>query len=328
MVLDYESYVQQLSGTKNWKELEKHRMKAILGRYLVAPLIGIGLVLLGLVLLFSEPFSGLSAIVISVPMTIILFRLAHKNYSKEYKRLIMPTLVTDIIKSYSEADASGKTSVKCRYKQSSHVNESFLYNIPLFEKYNKDRIHTEGEDLFVGHLGSTAFQFSDLIFKHNRDIPLADQDIDLTVFKGLVFVADFHKAFEGTTTLTTRKGKVYRRLRSIGSRMKSDSLEFDRMFKISTTDEITARYLLPANMMERVANLRKLFPRLGMALCLHDGMLVISIHNVDFFESAGLKKLDGGGMKRTYEEIKAIMDIIELLNLNLRIWNKKAKRPH
>jgi hypothetical protein len=108
--------------------------------------------------------------------------------------------------------------------------------------------------------------------------------------------------------------------------MNSDSHEFDRIFRITTTDEITARYLLPANMQERMINLRKLFPRKGMAICLHEGMLVISIHNVDFFESDGLKKLDAGGMKRTYDEIKAIMDIIELLNLNLRIWNKRAKR--
>ncbi|CAH0122622.1 MULTISPECIES: DUF3137 domain-containing protein [unclassified Paenibacillus] len=320
MIPDYENFIQQLSGTKEWAELEKHRKKALLGRYLIAPLLCGGL------FLFGVYFFNIGAVVVSVPFFIFMYRLAHKNYSKEYKKLIMPRLVTDMIKSFSNADAPGKTSVQCRYNQSKHVSEHLLFNIPLFGKYKADRIFLEGEDFFSGYLGSTDFQFSDLTFKHNRDIPFANQDINLTVYNGLVFIADFHKAFEGTTTLTTRTGKIYRRLTRIGSQMNSDSHEFDRIFRITTTDEITARYLLPANMQERMINLRKLFPRKGMAICLHEGMLVISIHNVDFFESDGLKKLDAGGMKRTYDEIKAIMDIIELLNLNLRIWNKRAKR--
>jgi hypothetical protein len=331
MINEYESFVQRLSGTKQWNELESHRKKAALGRYLIAPAIGVGLFLLGIcLLLFSSDsetlFSGLGAIVVSIPMSIYLYRLAHKNYSAEYKKLIMPHLVSDIIKSYSDADYSGNTSVKCKFYQSKHVDDDLLLSIPLFEQYDKPRIYSEGEDLFRGHVGSTDYEFSDLTFKHNRDIPLANQDINLTAFKGLVFIADFHKAFEGTTTLTTRKGKMYRRLEVIGSRMNTVSLEFDKMFNISTTDEITARYLLPANMLERIANMRKVFQRAGMAICLHEGMLVISIHNVDFFESHSLRMLDGGGMQRTYDQIKAIMDIIELLNLNLRIWNKRDKK--
>lgn len=347
MAHEYESFVQRLSGTQNWIELERHRRKAMLGRYLVMPSIGIGLALLGVCLFLFSIFSfdedtiftgltityedtffgGLGAIIVSVPLSIFLYKLTHKNYSKEYKKLLMPQLISDVIKSYSDVgDASDKTHVKCKYKQSEHIDWKLLLDIPLFQKYKSNRIFPEGEDLFSGYVGSTDFQFSDFTFKKNVIIPLADQDFDLTVFTGLVFIADFHKAFEGTTTLSTRKGKMYLRLTRIGSRMNTVSLEFDHMFKISTTDEITARYLLPINMLERIANLRKLFPGKGMTICLHEGMLVISIHNVDSFESDGLKKLDAGGMKRTYDEIKAVMDIFDLLNLNLRIWNKKAKK--
>ena len=182
--------------------------------------------------------------------------------------------------------------------------------------------------MFTGKLGETSFQFSDFVIKQNRDIPLADQNIDLTVFKGLVFMADFHKAFEGTTTLITRKGKKYKRQTLIGSRMRTVSHEFDQMFNVFTTDEITARYLLPANMLERIINLRKLIPGEGMAICLHEGKLVISLHNIDFFESDGLKALDNHGLMRTYQEIKAILEIIDLLNLNLRLWNKRSRKAN
>ena len=107
--------------------------------------------------------------------------------------------------------------------------------------------------------------------------------------------------------------------------MHTISLEFDKQFKVTTTDEVTARYLLPVNMLERILVLRKLFPRKGMALCLHDGLLIISIHDADFFEIPGIQKIGGKGVLRTYREIKAILDIIELLNLNLRIWSKPGK---
>jgi hypothetical protein len=182
-----------------------------------------------------------------------------------------------------------------------------------------------GEDLFSGTLGETDFQFSDFVFKQNRDLLIVNQSIDVTVFRGLVFIADFHKSFEGTTTLTTRKGKIYKQQTIIGSSMGTVSHEFDRMFKVSTTDEITAQYLLPANIMERIISLRKLFAGNGMAICLHEGILVISIHEADFFESKGLKKLESQGLLHTYKEIKTIVEIIELLNLNLRIWSKQDK---
>lgn len=334
MILDYESFVQHLSGSKNWKVLERHRKKAVLVRYLLAPLIGVSLFVLGIgILLFDSESdmveSGFGAIFLSIPIAIFVYKLAHKHYSKEYKKLLVPQLVSDIIKSYSETDATGNTSVQCEFSHSEHIDEEQLLSIPLFKKYKGSRIFLEGEDLFSGHIGNTEFQFSDLTFKRTRHIPIGDNDTDVnfTIFKGLVFIADYHKSFTGTTTLTTRKGKMYRRLTVPGSRMNTVSHAFDRMFKMTTTDEVTAKYLLPANMLERITHLRKLFPKLGMTLCLHEGMLVITIHNVDFFESDGLKRLDGAGMKRTYDEIKAIMDIIELLNLNLRIWNKQAKAP-
>ena len=129
MAQSYESFVQRLSGTKNWSELEKHRRKAVLGRYLVTPLIGVGLFLLGvcLILFGSDSdtiFSGFGAIVVSIPLAVVCYRLTHKNYSKEYKQLLMPQLVSDVIQSYADADASGATSVKCKYVQSKHVDGS------------------------------------------------------------------------------------------------------------------------------------------------------------------------------------------------------------
>lgn len=323
MNIDYDSYMETIKSTKRWDELGSYRKKAERQR-IYAWFIGFGILIIGgIALLMGEFFSALSAPVVAVCIVIFLYKKTHKDYSKKCKGVVVPKLLTDVINSYSVS--GGKTVASYNAKQ--HINFNTLLGIPLFKNYKHKRIHYEGEDLFVGKLGETSFQFSDFVIQRNRDIPLADQDINLKVFKGLVLIADFHKAFEGTTTLITRKGNVYKHQSFIGSRMNTISYEFDRMFKVFTTDEITARYLLPVNMLERIVKLRGMIPGEGMALCLHEGQLVISLHNVDLFETDGLKQLNKKTLHRISQEIKAILDIIDLLNLNLRLWNKQAKKP-
>ncbi|MEK5037092.1 DUF3137 domain-containing protein [Sporosarcina sp. FSL K6-3457] len=325
MIPKFDSLVQVLSGTKPWQQLNEQRLKSIRGR-IFGWFLGFALLLLGLsLLLFGEITSGFGALVMSVVMVIISYRITHKQYSEQYKKLVVPPLVSNIITHSIPLDTLDKKRNRCKFNHQGHIDLDLLLSIPLFQKYDEGIISYHGEDLFSGTIDKTDFQFSDFVIQKNYDLILVDQDIDITTFRGLVFIADFHKSFDGTTTLKTRKGKIYKHQTMTGSSMKTASHEFDKMFKISTTDEITGRYLLPANMLERIINLRKLFPGQGMAICLHDGMLIISIHGVDFFEAKGLKKLEKQNLLRTYEEIKAIVEIIHLLNLNLRIWNKQKK---
>jgi hypothetical protein len=267
MIPTYDNLVQELSGTKEWHELNKYRKKSIRER-IIAWLIGFTLLLMGFALIIfgtdSDTISsGLGSLVMSVVMVVFLYRLTRKKYSLQFKRLLIPRLVTDIFENSSSTDDSGEQVARCKFNPEKHINMNLLVSIPLFRKYDADKIIYDGEDLFSGSLGKTDFQFSDFVIKRNRDLILVNQNVDVTVFRGLVFIADFNKSFEGTTTLTTRRGKIYKRQTVIGSRMRTVSHEFDQMFKVSTTDEITARYLLPANILERIIKLRKGFPRKG-----------------------------------------------------------------
>lgn len=325
MVPEYEGFVRQLEGTDGWRELNRQR-KIAHWRRVFGWFFGLALLVLGFFLLvfIGEVMSGLGSVVMSVVMVIVFYRISHKHYSAYYKQLVVPPLVQDVLVK-SEVDSGGSAGEnECTFDHEDCIDFDQLLEIPLFQKYDHEKISYTGEDLFRGWLGDTEFQFSDFVIKRNRDLVLVDQTIDVTVFRGLVFIADFHKAFEGTVTLTTKRGKVYRHQTMVGSRMNTVSFEFDKMFKVTTTDEMTARYLLPVNMLERIVALRKLFPRKGMAICLHDGLLAISIHDVDFFEIKGLSKLKSKGVQHTYSEIKAIIDIVDVLNLNLRIWGKQG----
>lgn len=325
MIQNFDSFVQQLEHSEEWLELNRQRIKAH-WRRVFGWFLGLALLILGfLILIFGEVISGLGSLVMSVVMVIVFYRTSHKIYSSHYKQLVVPKLVKDLLQSFTDSNDSDAERSTCTFDHDDHIDMDQLVQIPLFQKYNHENISYTGEDLFSGTLGDTDFQFSDFVIKRNRDLIFVDQSVDVTVFRGLVFIADFHKAFEGTTTLTTRKGKIYKHQTMTGSRMNTISHEFDKMFKVTTTDEVTARYLLPVNMLERIVALRKLFPGKGLAICLHEGLLAISIHDVDFFEIQGLRKMQSKGVQRTYNEIKAIVDIIDLLNLNLRIWSKQGK---
>lgn len=331
----FDDFIYQLQNSDEWLELNKQR-KLTYWRYALSWCIGIGLLLLGFGLLIfgsdSETIeSGLGSLVMSVVIIIILVRMSHKLYSGQYKQIVVPKLLADVLEQFDNKTdpVSGKRN-KFKYYRGKHIGFSHVTEFPLFEKYNHDKISYQGEDLFKGTLGATEFQFSDFVMKRSRDTIIginrtdhSSQTIDFTVFRGLVFIADFHKSFNGTTTITTRTGKQYKYQKAVGARINTISHEFDQMFKVHTTDDTTAQYLLPVNMLERIDAMRKLFPNKGLAICLHNGKVAISIHNFDFFEISKARKPGNKDIQRTYTEISAILEIIELLNLNLRIWSKE-----
>lgn len=327
MMPDYESFVRNLEQTREWGQLEERRMAGYKGR-VRGWLLSFVVMFFGIVLPSIGHFlGGLFLVVMSIVMIPLFYHQTHKKYSAFYKKVVVSKLVQDLfVRSRLELPEGVSMMSKCSFHRDKHVSFPGFMQFPLFEKYNRKPSEYDGEDLFVGRLGDTSFQFSDLLIYNIRKLPFdRDNPIYFPVFRGHAFFADFHKHFNGTTILTTRGGKIRRKMGVSGTRIETVSIEFNRMFNITTTDEVTARYLLPANMLERIIALRKLFSKKEIAICLHNGMLGIVIPKADFFEIKGLKRLENAWVLRTYEEIKALVDIVDLLNLNLRIWN--ASRP-
>lgn len=327
----FDSYVEELKSSKEWLDLDSLRKKT-LKLYVFSWFLGVVLFILAFVILiFSfDLISFLGCLVVSVAIPLMLVRKHLKEFSAKYKGIVVPKLISDVITDFdsnadrdSNSNSSKQRKNKCQYYPTEKINFNLLASFPLFERYPHKKTIYDGEDLFKGTIGETHFQFSDLIIKRNRDLIVVDQDFDFTIFRGLVFIADFHKDFDGTTTIRTRKGKQYRLLKALGSRITTISHHFDQMFTVHTTDEITARYLLPANMLERIMALRSIFPDKGIAICLHKGKLIISIHKHDFFEIGKASMPRSRNIVQTYTEISEIIEMIDVLNLNLRIWNKK-----
>lgn len=265
---------------------------------------------------------GLGISVYAVFFIRSMLRKVHKRYSRYYKALIVPPLVANMVEraTYPSEFPSGR--FVCSYEANQFISPSQLTVFPMFHHLDKAR-EWQGEDLFSGTLGLTDFQLSEIFAQEVERDTDSGNDVKTTLFNGFVFIADFHKHFEGTITISSRKGKYSYYSAPRGTDMKTISHEFDQLYRLRTTDSTTARYLLPVDMYERLIRLRHLFPKQGIQLCLHDGILAIAIHHLDFFEAKGIRKLENDAIRHTYDELRSILDIVDLLNLNTRIWGKE-----
>lgn len=338
MLPSYEEVTRNISTLEAWEHLRRHRNLSIVRRGW-GVLVGIAIAAIGLGALWFASDDSIGSgtdvdpegafylflfgllILICSPLYIRrAFGKAHKKYSRYYKELIVPPMVSNMVSMASYPELKGGR-FECRYRADGCMTKDKLLEIPIFENLNETNLY-DGEDYFKGTLGMTDFELCEIhAQKEERDHESGNMN-RTTLFKGLVFVADFHKHFDGTTTISTSKGRSNSYLNHDGDYMKTISHDFDKQFRIWTTDETTARYLLPVDMLERLVKLRKQYPKNSMSLCLHDGKLTIAIHLLDFFEAKGIKKLESDGLLHTYNEIRSILDIVDLLNLNTRIWNK------
>jgi hypothetical protein len=343
MLPSYEEVTRNISALDAWERLRRHRNRSIVRRGWGIT-IGLAIAAIGIAAMWyaveasdsvssgtDEEFEGYFylllfgiLIVICSPLYIRQAnRKAHKRYSRFYKELIVPPMVANMVSQASYPPELKGGRFKCRFKADGYISKNKLMEIPIFTHLGKANLF-HGEDYFEGTLGLTDFQLCEVHAQEEERDHESGNKVRSTLFEGLVFIGDFHKSFEGTTVIESRKGKISRYMPHVGDFMKTISHEFDKMFRVWTSDETTARYLLPVDMLERLVALRKRYPKNAMSICLHDGKLTIAIHCIDYFEAKGIKKLEDDGILHTYNEIRSILDIVDLLNLNTRIWNKPA----
>lgn len=341
MLPSYEEIRQNISASEAWDQLLRHRNRSIVRRTW-GWVVGLAILAIGIACMYGavagsedvggtdEEFEGYFYLMLFGVLVVICspiyirqaVRKAHKQYSRHYKELIVPPLVSNMVKQASYPAEAGGGRFNCRFKADGKISKGKLLEIPIFGKLHEANLY-DGEDYFAGTLGHTDFQLCEIhAQKEERDHESGNKN-RTTLFKGLVFIADFHKDFEGTTVIESRRGKVTGYLASAGEPMKTISHEFDKLFRVWTTDETTARYLLPVDMLERLVELRKRYAGKGISVCLNDGKLTIAVHGVDYFEAKGIGKLEDESIVHTYNEFRSILDIVDMLNLNTRIWNKQ-----
>ena len=202
-------------------------------------------------------------------------------------------------------------------------NHSGLYSGP-------DRYHSE--DLFAGRIGETDLLFSEVHAEERRtrrDSKGRTQTYYVTIFRGIMMIADFHKHFRSELAVLPdvaekNFGWLGRKLQNLGGNVqRMECPEFEEAFVVRGRDAVEARYILTPDMQERLLALKN---RLGgdVRFAFKESNVFLAFSNrADWFEGdLDRPSADPTQMREILGQMACCFNIIEDLNLNTRIWTK------
>jgi len=232
------------------------------------------------------------------------------------------------------------------YKIAKHVHEDLRYipygsigigDFKMSGLFRKRVDRYKSEDLFKGQIDKTAISFSEVHAEHRsvtRDSKGRQKVHWVTIFDGVLFIADFNKTFKGKTVILpdyTEKisGTLLDSVKTFfdgqGKLVKLENSEFENFFKVYSNDQIEARYILSSRLQERIVKLTDTFgTRLYFSFI--DEKIYIGIPiEANLFEPRALKRpsLDKELVSEYAEILTSFISIVDELNLNTRIWTKK-----
>lgn len=196
------------------------------------------------------------------------------------------------------------------------------------------------EDHIVGILGKTQFELQEIkTFKKEtyRDSNKRVQTRYIPIFRGLLLMADFNKNFRGHTVIQTDVsekalglfGRAAQRMMGAVSNKQLVELEnpdFERHFKVSSTDPTEARYLLTPSFMEALVRLKDKYGQNVQVAFLNSTIIIAIPHSTGFMEVGMSFDQLSQGLQKLGLELIDMLEIIEDLELNNRIWNKNPNQ--
>jgi hypothetical protein len=198
------------------------------------------------------------------------------------------------------------------------------------------------EDLFTGQVGATAFRFSEVHAQYKTtttDSKGRRRTTWHTIFRGIYFIADFNKHFQGYTFVLPDNaesfGGIGRWFQELGSKMdgrpgelvRLEDPEFERLFAVQSTDQIEARYILSTSLMQRLMTFRNEVDA-PVSIAFVDSNIFIAISTrKNYFEPPSIWRsaayMDQADVEAYFADVRLAEQIVEELNLNLRIWTKQ-----
>lgn len=189
-----------------------------------------------------------------------------------------------------------------------------------------------GDDLLTGTVGKTSIRFSEL---HSQYKSGGKNKSYHTIFRGIFFIADFNKNFIGETFVLpdvsenafgSTLGGFFQKLNMMRPQLiKLEDVAFEKHFAIYGTDQVEARYILSPALMQRILTLKQKF-NTQVALSFIGSHVYIALTvNKNLFEAPWLfSSVDNyKQLEEYYNDIAMCIGIVEILDLNTRIWTKE-----
>jgi len=292
-------------------EIKRKRANAMLGVVIV----------LGLAILTAMAARNGIALFVGVFLSVLIYAVLSKSgaraaFHRSFKSQILPKIVKAV-----EPDLS--------FQGGEGISRSHFMASGLFAS-KPDRYHTE--DLFIGMIGETKLRFAEIHAEDRRtrtDSKGRSQTYYVTIFKGVMMIADFHKHFSHKVTVQPDKaekafGWFGKKLQSLlGTVQRLENPDFERHFVVRGQDPVETRYIMTPKMQENFLSLRKRFGQ-GLSAAFHMSHVWIAIPSSrNWFEmDINRPVTNADHLKDLMAEIWWCTSIVDQLDLNTRIWTK------
>lgn len=306
--VDFDSLAQKLAPTL---QVLENKRKELLRKGRSEGLIYAAVFLVvGVIALLILKLEGIFGPIVIVVISVIILITCINNKSKIFSSFYKEEVVNEIIHAFCS---------NATYSPNDGVGEDLFKNSGLFT--SPDRYHAE--DLIEGCLGKTSFICSEVHAEERkaRSTKNGVQYYWEDIFKGFLFIADFHKDFQGETTVLRDS---FFKIKMGASRVKMESPDFEKVFDVFSTNQIEARYLITPSMMERMLKLDSNFKK-GITISFRNSTILVAIpDSKNRFEADVWSSLnDMSILKSDFAVLQSLLEIVDELNLNTRIWSKE-----
>lgn len=211
--------------------------------------------------------------------------------------------------------------------ENARFSDAELNETDLFYK-NPDHIYVS--DCFKGEINQTAIKFCELHLTETYRTKNGSHT--KTVFKGLYFIADCNKNFNGKTNILPdfaektfgRLGLFFQEKFSSNRLVKLENIDFEKEFVVYSDDQIEARYLISPALMDRILEFRKKTGREIRIAFLNSNIHIAIPYSKDLFEPTVFKTIiNYDEIEQYYKDLMFFIEIVEDFNLNNRIWTKE-----
>ena len=254
-------------------------------------------------------------IITSVYHLLFVIRKQRKAYRISYKQNIVKAIV-ELINPDWKYDSVGRINPK-DYKNSQLFSS-------LWDKY-------DGDDLVKGIIEKTDFELSELHTRYktySNDSDGGKKENWHTIFKGLFAHAEFNKDIKGRTFVLPEKANKNFKEHGVNKQndtklVKLENPEFEKIFKVYSTDQIESRYILTPAMMEAMVTIYRKFDKGVYFSFIGSRVYIAMSFTQDLFEPRILKSgVRFEDMEQMNDNFRLIQLVIHEMNLNTRIWTK------
>lgn len=193
-----------------------------------------------------------------------------------------------------------------------------------------DRYKTE--DLVYGLVEKTQIHFAEVFAEYKTQVPTKNGTRTEwhTIFKGIIFCADFNKNFEGVTLVKPKGFSIglgnWLSKNVFGNEriVELENEAFNKTFLTQSGNQVEARYILTPSLMEKILYLNQFADSAISLSFIHSNVYIAFPLSHNYFEAPIFKSLlDTSVLEKDLNVLRLMYAVVSELDLNTRIWTKQ-----